>query len=86
MKAAISLNPDAEVVRTVREGLERAEALRPHVVLLDNRLGSERGMDAIAAFKQLDEEVQVILMTAYGSVSQAVEAMKLGEQLHPKTL
>ncbi|MCI9187173.1 MAG: sigma-54-dependent Fis family transcriptional regulator [Oscillospiraceae bacterium] len=62
----------------VREGLERAEALRPHVVLLDNRLGSERGMDAIAAFKQLDEEVQVILMTAYGSVSQAVEAMKLG--------
>ena len=45
----------------VREGLERAEALRPHVVLLDNRLGSERGMDAIAAFKQLDEEVALAL-------------------------
>ena len=62
----------------IQEGLKRAEALRPDVVLLDNRLGDEAGLDHISDFKRLDEDVQVILMTAYGSVSQAVEAMKLG--------
>ncbi|MEY8318209.1 sigma-54 dependent transcriptional regulator [Oscillospiraceae bacterium 50-58] len=63
---------------SISEGLTRAEAFRPDVVLLDNRLGDETGLDHISDFKRLDEDVQVILMTAYGSVSQAVEAMKLG--------
>ena len=67
-----------ETAGDVRQGLSLAESFHPDVVLLDNRLGSDRGMDYISAFKQLDEEVQIILMTAYGSVSQAVEAMKLG--------
>ena len=35
-------------------------------------------MDEIATFKNMDEDIQVILMTAYGSVSQAVEATKRG--------
>ena len=41
-------------------------------------MGEERGIDRIPDFKKLDEDVILILMTAYGSVSQAVEAMKLG--------
>ena len=67
-----------ETAPDIRQGLALAESFHPDAVLLDNRLGSDRGMDHIADFRQLDEEVQVILMTAYGSVSQAVEAMKLG--------
>ena len=35
-------------------------------------------MDEIVNFKNADEELQVIMMTAYGSVSQAVEATKRG--------
>lgn len=60
------------------EGLELAEQFAPHVVLLDNRLGGAVGMEHIADFKRIDEDVMVVLMTAYGSVSQAVEAMKQG--------
>lgn len=37
-----------------------------------------KGIDEIATFKALDPNVQVILMTAYGSVEQAVEAVKRG--------
>ena len=62
----------------VGEGLALAAQLRPDAVLLDNRVGAERGIDHIADFKKLDEDMILILMTAYGSVSQAVEAMKLG--------
>ncbi|MBQ8390049.1 MAG: sigma-54-dependent Fis family transcriptional regulator, partial [Oscillibacter sp.] len=50
----------------------------PDVVLLDNRLGKDVGLDHVADFKRIDEDVMVVLMTAYGSISQAVDAIKLG--------
>ncbi len=62
----------------IKAGLAAAEAFHPDAILLDNRMGSDSGLAHIADFKRLDEDVQIILMTAYGSVSQAVEAMKLG--------
>lgn len=67
-----------ETAATVAQGLELAETFRPAAVLLDNRVGTETGLDFIPDFKRVDEDIQIILMTAYGSVSQAVEAMKLG--------
>ena len=63
---------------TIGEGLSLAARLHPDAVLLDNRVGAERGIDHITDFQKLDEDMILILMTAYGSVSQAVEAMKLG--------
>lgn len=72
------LGYQVKCVPDIREGLKLAELFHPDVVLLDNRMGQDRGLDYIADFKRLDEDVQIILMTAYGSVSQAVDAMKLG--------
>lgn len=63
---------------TIGEGLSLAARLHPDAVLLDNRVGAERGIDHITDFQKLNEDMILILMTAYGSVSQAVEAMKLG--------
>lgn len=69
---------EAKSAATVKEALEILKQFRPQVVLLDNRLEHSLGMDEIATFRAADEEVQIILMTAYGSVSQAVEATKRG--------
>lgn len=63
---------------TVEEGVEKAKKYHPEAVLLDNLLEKSKGIDEIATFKALDPNVQVILMTAYGSVEQAVEAVKRG--------
>lgn len=62
----------------IKEGLALAESFRPDAILLDNRMGTDSGLNHISDFKRLDDDVLIILMTAYGSVSQAVEAMKLG--------
>ena len=62
----------------VKEGLEVMEEFHPDVILLDNRLGSDTGLSHIAEFRALDEDIIIILMTAYGSIQNAVEAMKLG--------
>ena len=69
---------ETESAGSVEEGLEKMKTFGPEVILLDNLLENSRGMDEIPAFRKLDENVQVIMMTAYGSVSQAVEAIKQG--------
>lgn len=59
-------------------GLAAAERMRPNVILLDNRLEGDVGTDYIEALRHLDEEVRIIMITAYGTVAQAVEAIRRG--------
>lgn len=69
---------DAYSAATVEEAEEFIRAYRPGILILDNLLEHSVGIEEIGNLKALDEDLQVILMTAYGSVSQAVEAIKRG--------
>lgn len=69
---------DAKSAGTIEEAVECVKKFHPNVVILDNLLEHSVGIDEIATFKGMDDDIQVILMTAYGSVSQAVEATKRG--------
>lgn len=48
------------------------------LVLLDMQLPDGNGMDLLAHFQDLAPEVQVIIITGFGEVDNAVQAMKLG--------
>ncbi len=72
------LGYQVRTAETVKEGLLLAETFSPDVLLLDNRLREDSGLSHVADFKKLDEDMIIILMTAYGSIQQAVEAMKMG--------
>jgi len=48
------------------------------LVLSDIRMPDMSGMDVLNTIKQESPDTEVILMTAYGTVSQAVEAVKAG--------
>jgi DNA-binding NtrC family response regulator len=51
----------------------------PHkIVLTDLRMPDGSGIDVLRAAKTADSEVPVIVMTAYGSIDEAVQAMKDG--------
>src|SRR3989441_1710459 len=69
---------------TVVEARDEPEAVRalsgsrPAVVLSDLRLPSGDGFGVLRAAKELDPELPVIVMTAYGSIQDAVAAMKEG--------
>lgn len=69
---------DAYSAATIEEAAEFIRVYHPSVVILDNLLEHSVGIEEIGNLKALDEDLQVILMTAYGSVSQAVEAIKRG--------
>ena len=53
-------------------------AARPAVVLTDLRLPEGDGLGVLRAAKDLDPDLPVIVMTAFGSVDDAVAAMKAG--------
>jgi DNA-binding NtrC family response regulator len=69
---------------TVVEACDEAEAVqqlrqaRPAVVLTDLKLPNGDGFGVLRAAKELDPELQVIVMTAYGSIQDAVTAMREG--------
>ena len=54
------------------------QASRPAVVLSDLRLPEGDGFGVLRASKEYDPELPVIVMTAYGSIQDAVAAMKEG--------
>src|SRR5210317_106412 len=48
------------------------------LVFLDLNLGAESGLDVLRAMREVDPEVLVIIITGYGTVESAVEALKMG--------
>ena len=60
------------------EALQQLRRARPAVVLTDLKLPEGDGFGVLRAAKELDEQVGVVVMTAYGSIQDAVLAMKDG--------
>jgi two-component system response regulator AtoC len=61
------------------EGVRRYNAERPAAVILDVVMpGSMDGLDALAAFKKIDHDVPVIVLSGQGRTTTVVQAMKLG--------
>jgi two-component system response regulator AtoC len=63
---------------TGAEGMQMADEHEPDVVLLDLRLPDTSGLEVLRALKTRHPEAIVIMMTAFGQVESAVEAMKSG--------
>ena len=64
---------------SAEEALERFRNERPAAVLLDVVFPSGMdGLEALAAFRRLDREVPVIVISGHGRTSTVVQAMKLG--------
>jgi two-component system, NtrC family, response regulator AtoC len=61
-----------------REALERVAEQDLDLVLLDLNLGPEDGLTLLKSLKEADPELLVIVITGFGSVESAVEALKLG--------
>ena len=67
-----------EVAISAAEGRTALATRQWDLMLLDLRLGDDDGLAVLRDARQLDPTLPVIIMTAFGSVETAVQAMKAG--------
>ena len=75
------LQRDGHEVATAANGVEALQVLRGQsldIVLTDIRMPAMDGMELLAQILELAPETTVIIMTAFGTVDSAVEAMRSG--------
>jgi two-component system phosphate regulon response regulator OmpR len=61
-----------------RRSAARFHAERPAAVLLDVVMPGMDGLAALAAFKKIDKDVPIIVISGQGRTSVVVQAMRLG--------
>jgi two-component system response regulator AtoC len=75
-----ALEKEYEIVtaENAEQGLKVFRERSPDLILLDMKLPDGNGLDFLGAVRSDDPALPVIMMTAYGEVETAVEAMKGG--------
>ena len=68
----------AAVAASAEDGLRCAEQQRPDAVLLDVRLPGMTGLDALPRFQELLGAAPIVIITAYGDLETAVDAVRRG--------
>jgi DNA-binding NtrC family response regulator len=63
---------------SAKQALELARKHRLQVVLTDLMMPGTNGVELLRALKELSPDTEVVLMTAYGTVETAVQAMREG--------
>jgi two-component system response regulator RegA len=58
--------------------MEIARQENPHRAVVDLRMPGESGLHLVSKLVELDPDIEVIVMTGYGSIATAVEAMRRG--------
>src|SRR5262245_25523290 len=64
--------------QSAEDGLRQIEAADIDLVILDIKLAGMNGLEALQRIRQLNGRMPVILITAYGTVNTAINAMKFG--------
>jgi two-component system response regulator RegA len=63
---------------SVAEGLMHLETQSPAFAVVDMRLGDGNGLEVISALKRRRPDARALILTGYGNIATAVNAVKLG--------
>jgi len=77
-RALVEAGHEVDEASNGNAAIERLHETQFDVVLSDLKMGGSDGLDVLRTAKALHPTSAVILMTAFGSVGTAVEAMKIG--------
>jgi len=74
----LSLGYEQEIAVNGQEALDKLKDSKYDLVLLDIKMPVMNGIQILKEMRRLEDKTNVIMMTAYGTIENAVESMKLG--------
>jgi two-component system, response regulator RegA len=69
-----------ETAESIAEGAAKVRSKPPQYAVVDLRLGDGNGLDVIAAIRQHRDDARIVVLTGYGNIATAVNAVKLGAE------
>ncbi len=69
---------EVQVAESVAEGLAKVNAAPPAYAVVDMRLEDGNGLEVIKALHAKRDDARAIVLTGYGNIATAVNAVKLG--------
>jgi len=64
--------------QTVEEAIATVRANQPRYAVVDLKLGTSNGLDVIEEIRKHDGDTHAIVLTGYGNIASAVNAVKMG--------
>src|SRR5215510_15396397 len=61
-----------------REALRKVESSRPNLIILDYMMPDLSGLEVLKELRKREHDTPVVVITAYGTMERAVEAIKEG--------
>ena len=77
-KLCESLGHSVATAASAEQGLDAAKARRPDAIVLDVRLPGMSGIAAMDHFRQAIGPAPIVIITAFGDLATAVEAVRQG--------
>ncbi len=71
---------EVETAATGAEAIRKFHSFKPELVMLDVCLPDVNGLDILRQFKSLNEDLYVIMITAYANADSAVLALQQGAE------
>ena len=81
LRSLLAKVPDLEIVAEApdgKEAIQYANQLKPDMVLMDLSMPHTNGTEAIRSIKLRHPGTKIIVLTGYGSIATALEAVRLG--------
>ena len=77
-RALTARGHDVRVATGYDEAVAHARADSPELAVVDLRMPGRGGLELVRALLQIDPGTRIIVLTGYGSIATAVEAIQLG--------
>ncbi len=78
VRAFVERGFDAHGAGDYQAALDAAQEDSPEYAVVDLRMPGRSGLDVVRALKSLDPTTNIVVLTGYGSIATAIEAVRLG--------
>jgi two-component system response regulator RegA len=78
MRTFLQRGFEVQSAGTAEEAARLAREDPPELALIDLRIGTDNGLDLIPMLRELDPGTRIVVLTGYGSIATAVEAVRRG--------